>query len=218
MHGGYNNCSMELLNWITNLFQALKGGQLPEWGFWSYLILAGTVAVEGPIATLLGAGAASAGVMRPWLVFFSAAAGNLGADLTWYSLGYLGKAEWLFSLGRRFGISPARLERMEKAMQKHAAKILFMAKLSVSLVIPALVAAGLMKTPLKKWFPAVFGAEMIWTGALVLIGFYTTEAIKRVERGLEYAILLASALFVVFLFWLVRRTLGKAEEQAETSE
>ncbi|OIO84901.1 MAG: hypothetical protein AUK01_07790 [Anaerolineae bacterium CG2_30_57_67] len=103
-------------------------------------------------------------------------------------------------------------------MRAHAAKILFMAKLSVSLVIPALIAAGLVKVPLKKWFPAVFGAEMIWTGALVLIGFYTTEAIKRVERGLEYAILLASALFVVFLFWLVRRVLGKAEEKAEVDE
>jgi len=209
---------MELLNWLTNLFQLLKSGQLPEWGFSSYLILAGTVIVEGPIATLLGAGAASVGVMRPWLVFFSAAAGNLSADILWYSLGYLGKAEWLFNLGKRFGVSPQRLARMENAMRAHAAKILFMAKLSVSLVIPALIAAGLVKVPLKKWFPAVFGAEMIWTGALVLIGFYTTEAIKRVERGLEYAILLASALFVVFLFWLVRRVLGKAEEKAEEDE
>lgn len=209
---------MELFNWLANLFQLLKSGQLPEWGFSSYLILAGSVAVEGPIATLLGAGAASAGVMRPWLVFCAAAAGNLSADLLWYSLGYAGSAQRVFAIGRRLGVSPERLERMENAMRVHAAKILFMAKLSVSLVIPALIAAGLVRAPLKKWFPAVFGAEMIWTGALVLIGFYTTEALKRVEQGLEYAILLASALFVVFLFWLVRRTLGKAEEQAEIGE
>ncbi len=204
--------------WINNLFNLLKTGQLPEWGAWSYLALALLVAVEGPIATLLGAAAASAGMMRPSLVFAVAAAGNLSADTLWYGLGYLGKAEWLFKIGQRMGISPARLERMENAIHAHTAKILFMAKLSVSLVIPALIAAGLVKAPLKKWFPAVFGAEMIWTGALVLIGFYTTEALKRVERGLEYIILLASALFVIFLFWLVRRTLGKAEEQAEIIE
>ena len=37
------------------------GGQLPELGHWTYILLALLVMVEGPIATLLGAAAASAG-------------------------------------------------------------------------------------------------------------------------------------------------------------
>lgn len=206
---------MYILHLINDVFNLLKSGQLPEWGFWSYLVLALLVAVEGPIATLFGAAAASAGVMRPMLVFIAAATGNLTADTLWYILGYMGKSDWLFWIGKRMGVSLDRLQRLERAMHKHTAKLLFMAKLSVSLVIPALITAGLVKAPLRKWFPSVFGAEMIWTGALVIIGFYTTEAIKRVEQGLEYAILLGSALFVVVLFWLVRRILGEAEIKAE---
>ncbi len=209
---------MGVWDFVQTMMATLKSGQLPEWGFWTYLVLALLVAIEGPIATLLGAAAASVGAMRPVLVFLAAAAGNLTADTLWYSLGYAGKAQWLAWIGSKFNISPARFEQLEQGMRTHAAKILFMAKLSVSLVIPALIAAGLVKAPIRKWFPAVFGAEMIWTGLLVLIGFYTTEAIKRVEQGLEYAILLASIVFVLFLFWLARRTLGeKAEEPARHS-
>lgn len=206
-----------MTNWLqlwqdfTLLF---KNGQLPEWGYWSYFALALLVAVEGPIATLLGAAAASAGAMRPWMVFIAASAGNLTADTLWYSIGYLGKIEWLFRLGQRTGISREHLERMQINMRKHAVKVLFFAKLSMSLMIPSLIAAGLVKARWRSWFPAVFSGEVIWTGGLVLIGYYATEAIKRVEQGLEYFILGASIVFVIFMLWLSRRILRDSENES----
>ena len=42
---------------------AMKSGHLPELGYWTYLVLAFLVAIEGPLATLLGAAAASAGLI-----------------------------------------------------------------------------------------------------------------------------------------------------------
>jgi membrane protein DedA with SNARE-associated domain len=208
-------------NWVQ-LWQEFsllfKSGQIPEWGYWSYFALAVLVAVEGPIATLLGAAAASAGAMRPLLVFFAASAGNLTADMLWYSIGYLGKIEWLFRLGQRTGISRERLERLQANMRKHAVRILFFAKLSMSLMIPSLIAAGLVKARWRKWFPAVFSGEVIWTGGLVLIGYYATEAVKRVEQGLEYFILGASVIFVIFMLWLSRRILRESESDAEKVE
>ena len=105
------------------------------------------------------------------------------------------------------GVSQEILDRLQKGMRKHATKILFFAKLSVSLVIPSLIAAGLVKARWRRWFPAVFGAEMIWTGMLVLVGFYATEAIQRVARGLEYLLPTLSLLFVLFMFWMGRHIL-----------
>lgn len=194
---------------MQSLLLLLKSGQLPEWGIWSYLVLALLVAVEGPIATLLGAAAASAGVMRPWLVFVAAAFGNMTADSLWYSLGYFGKTNWLINRAKRMGVNEEHLQKLENNLREHAAKVIFFAKLSVSLIIPTLIAAGLVKVPWRKWFPSVLGAEMIWTGSLVLIGYYATESIKRVEQGLEYVILFATIGFVVFLFWLARRIMAK---------
>ena len=192
---------------IQEFILAMKTGQLPQLGYWTYLVLAVLVAIEGPVATLLGAAAASAGLMRPGLVFIAAAAGNLTADSLWYTLGYAGKLEWAMRFGRRLGLRPEILERLELGMREHAAKILFMAKLTVSFMIPSLIAAGLVKVRWRRWFPSLFAGEMIWTGSLMLIGYYATEAIKRVEKGVEYLILGLSIIFVLFLLWIGRRVL-----------
>ena len=196
----------------------MKSGQIPQLGYWSYFLLAIAVAVEGPITTLLGAAAASAGFMRPWLVFLSAAIGNLTADSLWYTLGYLGKIEWLLRFGRRMGVRPEVLERLEHGMRKHTTRILFIAKLTVSFVIPSLIAAGLVKAPWRKWFPAIFGGEMIWTGFLVLIGYYTTEAIKRWRNGFEYLALFSAVAFVVIVLMVGRRLLSKQYKEELDSQ
>jgi membrane protein DedA with SNARE-associated domain len=209
------NIWLDLLNFFNS---ALRNGQFPEWGAWSYFLLGVLVAVEGPIATLLGAAAASTGVMRPELVFLSASAGNLAADSLWYGFGYLGKIEWLLKFGQRVGVSRENLGRLQSAMHKHAARILFFAKLSMSLMIPSLIAAGLIKVPWRRWFPALFGGEVIWTGALVLIGYYTTTAIQRVEQGMEYLIIVASAAFIIFMLWAGRRILRASAEEGPASE
>jgi membrane protein DedA with SNARE-associated domain len=152
-------------------------------------------------------------MMRPWLVFLAASVGNLTADTLWYALGYAGKLEWFMRFARRMGANSEQLEHLEHHMQKHAARILFFAKLSMSLMVPSLIAAGLVKAPWRRWFPAVFGGEMIWTGSLVLIGFYTTEAIKNVQRGVEYFIVAASAVFIITIFFAGRGIMRKSAEQ-----
>jgi membrane protein DedA with SNARE-associated domain len=194
-----------LFQLLQNFILAMKSGQLPHLGNWTYLVLAVLVAIEGPVATLLGAAAASAGLMRPGLVFMAAAIGNLSADSLWYLLGYAGKLDWAFRFGRRLGLRPEILERLEQGMCDHAARILFMAKLTVSFMIPSLIAAGLVKVRWRRWFPALFAGEMIWTGSLLLIGYYATEAIKRVEMVVEYSILGLSLVFVTFMLWMGRR-------------
>ncbi len=208
-------------NWIDLLNQfatSLRNGQLPELGAWTYVLLAVLVAVEGPIGTLLGAAAASAGLMRPIPVFIAAAAGNLIADSLWYGLGYAGKMEWVLRFGRRVGVQQRHLERLENNLREHAVKVIFLAKLTVSFVIPTLIAAGLVKAPWRKWFPPVFIGEMLWTTALMLVGYYATEAIKRVEQGIEYIILFGSAFFLMFLLWWGRRiTKAQVEVDEETT-
>src|SRR5258706_8542026 len=64
-------------------------------GSLAYILFALLVAIEGPLTTLAGALAASAGYLNPILVFVFASLGNLTADTLWYSLGYMGKTEWL---------------------------------------------------------------------------------------------------------------------------
>ena len=207
-----------LILFFQNLFAYLGSNQLPPLGPWTYILLAVLVAIEGPIVTLLGAAAASTGLMRPGYVFIAASTGNLLADSLWYTLGYIGKIEWILRIGQRLGIRRETLDRLERGMHKHTMRILFIAKLTVSFMIPSLIAAGLVKAPWKRWFPAIFSGEMIWTGTLVLIGYNTTQAIKRVERGLGYAILSVSIIFVIFLLWMGRRVLREGFKNGSSAD
>ncbi len=197
-----------LVAFVQGILAALRSGQIPELGYWTYLLLFVMVAVEGTLAILLGAAAASAGLMRPIPVFITAAAGNLTADCLWYLLGYLGKTEWIFHFGRRLGVRPELIERLKGALMKHATKVMFLAKATSSFVIPALVTAGLLRIPFKRWFPYFIISETIWTGSLVLIGYFATESIKRVEQGLHYVVLVIPLVFVVFMLVAGRRLLG----------
>lgn len=202
-----------ILQAIHSLVVTLRSGSLPELGHWTYIVLGLLVLVEGPIATLLGAAAASAGLMRPLAVFAAAAIGNLTADTLWYSVGYMGKTKWIRQFGQRFGVRESLIQHLEAHMIKHAVRVLFLAKLTLSFVIPSLIAAGLLRIPMKRWFPTLILAETLWTGSLVLIGYYTTEAIKRVELWVEYAALGISVIFVLIVILEGRRLIKQWDRE-----
>ena len=194
----------QFLEFLRNLFSEIQGGNLPQLGNWTYFILVLLVVLEGPSATLLGAAAASAGLMKPSWVFLAATVGNLTADSLWYSVGYLGKLEWL-SRFQRFGLRRSFIEYLQRGMTNHATKILLLAKFSLSFMIPTLITAGLLRIPWRRWFPILIFADTLWTGLLVVIGYYSIESIKGVKQGLEYAVLFASILLVAALFVLGNR-------------
>ncbi len=198
---------------LEGMVAVLRSGQIPELGYWTYLLLFVMVAIEGPISVLLAAAAASAGLMRPVPVFFAASAGNLTADSLWYLLGYMGKTEWIYHFGRRLGVRPDLIEHLKHNMLKHATRVMFLAKITVSFVIPALITAGLLKVPWKRWFPAFVVAEALWTGTLVLVGFYTTESLKRVQQSFEYVGLAAAVGFIIVMFLLGRRFVKQLDQE-----
>lgn len=207
-----------MIDWIElfkNFWFLLQQGQLPELGRWNYVLLAVLVAIEGPIVTLLGAAAASGGLMRVWAVFLSAAIGNMTADSLWYLLGYYGKIDTALRIGRWVGLRKVHLDRLTAAMQKHSLKILFFAKLTAGFMVPSLLAAGLSRIPWKRWFPVLFLGEMVWTGSLILIGYYTTESIKVVSREISYLVLAISILFLIVIIWQGRRILFKDKDFSE---
>ena len=194
-----------LLKLLRDFWSGLVVGQLQQLGNWNYVLLALMTLIEGPIATLLGAMASSTGILRPEWVFVAAASGNLTADALWYSLGYLGKTEWLLKHGRRLGITEYHVARLEHAMQKHARKILIIAKLTLSFSIPALMAAGLARVPWRRWFSTIVAGEVIWTGCLVLLGYNLSFSLRRMEVGLQIVAIAGIIIFTVLVIrYLIR--------------
>ncbi len=194
---------------LQEMWGFLQASQMPGLGFLKYLILALLVAVEGPLATLLGAAAAAAGAMRLNLVFVAAGAGNLSADVLWYLLGYSGKQEWLLRFGRWIGLRNHHLTRLQENMQRHAPKILLVAKLTSGFIIPALIAAGLARVPWKRWFPPIAAGEVVWTGSLVLLGYYATQTITQIQKDVRVVAFVSGLIFLLALIGFIRHLLQR---------
>jgi membrane protein DedA with SNARE-associated domain len=189
-------------------------------GIWAYLAIAVLVIVEGPIATLVGAVAASAGYLHPGWVFVAAATGNLTSDTLWYLLGYLGNIEWIAQYGRYVGLQREQVERIKEEIDKRVLRILFIAKLTLGFVIPVLIATGLARVPMRRWFVALVSAECIWTGTLVLVGSIFGRYIRTMARGLQFFALGSALIFaiVVLRYITIHRSRTAAGENAEAAE
>jgi membrane protein DedA with SNARE-associated domain len=194
-----------LVNLLREFWSGLIVGQIEQLGNWNYLLLAIMTLIEGPIATLLGAMAASSGLLNPGMVFIAAAVGNLTADTMWYSVGYLGKTEWLLRHGRRLGITEDHILGLEQAMQKHAPKILLIAKVTLSFAIPTLIAAGLARVRWQRWFPAIVAGEFLWTGTLVYIGYHISLSLRRMEVGLQIVAIVGMIIFIGVIIRYIAR-------------
>lgn len=182
----------------------LQHGQLPQLGHWTYIVLAVLIVWQGPVATILGGAAASAGLLKPQFVFLAGITGNLTADILWYTVGRRSHFERVFTF-LRLKKYTAYLNVVKEGMNRHAQKLLLLSKLSFGLAVPTLVAAGMSGLSWRKWFPIVFLGETIWTGTLVVIGYFATEAIKQVEYGIQLFLILMSAALIILLIWYISR-------------
>jgi len=204
-----------VLDWfhsIRELITNFQAGVYPDLGTWSYILLAVLVATEGPLSTLLGASAAAAGLLEWQWVLVATIAGNIVGDSLWYSVGYLGKMQWLYKHGRWFGMRPHHVERLEREMQSHARKLILFAKVAYGLIVPTLVAAGMARVPWRKWFPVVFVVETLWSILLVWVGFHTAAFIQEFRQTLH---VVGLGLLVLVVLFVVMRFLRKHIDRQE---
>jgi len=182
-------------DFLRNLLE-LTGSNISANSLWLYAVIFLVVMVEGPFAILLASSAATTGILAPIPVFIAASLGNMVADFLWYLLGYHGRLDLLLRW-RFLKISPASIDLLKGKMQRNVVKILLVAKLTNGMVVPALIATGVAKVPLRRWFPTIFFANLLVTGGFALFGYYTAINIMKLEHWIRYLALGFS--FVLFI-------------------
>ncbi len=144
--------------------------------------------------------------MRPDWVFVAASLGNLSADVGWYTLGYLGRFEILTKHIGWLRQHRAKISQLEGEIRQHTVKILLPAKLTFSMMVPTLIAAGMARVPWQRWLPIVLLGEFLWTGSLVIGGYYLGESIKRLEQGLQLVAIIGALVVIGGLIWIFKRS------------
>ena len=184
----------------------LQQGTVPPLGLWSYFLLMILIVIQGPISTLLGGVASAAGLLNPFGVLLVAMIGNLGADTFWYAIGWRGSGLTVGPLSKQ---RRRIVTRLENEMRQHAVRLLLLAKISIGMAVPALIAAGLARVRFRTWFPVVFAGEMIWSGGLLLVGHYATHTILAAESTLIRGGIAVTVLLILVALFLVLRAVGQ---------
>ncbi len=178
---------------------------------WVYLVLFVMVLLEGPFAILLAATAASTGFLNPLPVFITASLGNLVADVLWYFLGFSGKTEWLLKL-KWLKLEPKSISILTQKVSQNVVRILIVAKLTNGLIVPALIATGLAKVKIRRWFPSIFFSNLLITGVFVCLGYWTAVNIMKLEHWIKYLAMGVSIILIVFISVYVQRVLRRHTE------
>ncbi len=207
-----------IIQTVRDFWTYLAVGQIQQLGAWNYVLLAILVMIEGPLATLFGAATAASGLLHPGLVFMAAALGNLFADTLWYTLGYVGKTNWIVRYGRWLGVKPEHVVRLEQDMKAHAPKVILIAKLTWSFSIPALIAAGMTRTAWRRSFSAIILAECLWTGTLVLVGYHFSQWLPHMEQKLQIIAVVGALLFLLLIVRYIKKRYGLIAHNAPNDD
>lgn len=195
---------MELFSVIEQFWAQLQNGQVTQLGTLAYFLLLLGVMIEGPVTTMLGAAAAAMGYLQVELVFAIAVLGNLLADTVWYMVGRFFQVEWLQRIA---GKHQDKIAILTDGMRQHDRKIIFMAKLSAGLAIASFIAAGMVGIRYLRWIPISLLGELIWSGGLVLVGFFAAQFVWQVNGGMQLLALLTPFVGMVAAVWFVQRKL-----------
>lgn len=171
-------------------FQKLLANGYEYWltpHLWRYPVILTAVVVEGPIATVLGGVWVALGWVNFWLVLSVAMLAGILADTFWYYVGYFGREQVVKRWGRFAGVEVETIHTMAATFfDKNAAWLLFTAKLTSTLIIPALIAAGLANMGWRRMLRAVIAPQLLWSTSLTMLGAAAAESYLLISQKVEY--------------------------------
>ena len=200
---------------IQQLWTAFSNDAIPPGlGYWSYLLIAILAVMEGAATTLVAAALAGAGVLNPWLVFVAAGVGNASADAAWYWLGRLAHFDTLaahLSWLRRF---EPQITQLEQKVKVNGPRLYLITKLGMwPAVIPTLIAAGMARVSWRKMLLVSAVSEPIYTGGLVVAGFFLGNYLSQLRFGLEW-LWWGSGVVLVLVLSILLRNLTKVTKRS----
>ena len=164
-----------------------------------FLLFIGCV-FEGPIIMIVSGFLYSLGGFDLLPLYSVLVAGNFIADIGWYTLGRFGTRNFIFKYGYFVGITPERLQKVEKYFNLYHQKILIITKLTTGfgLAIIVLIVAGIFKVPFKNYLILTLFGGFVWAAFLLTIGYFFGNIFNVIPGSLKvfFAILIV-AIFVL---------------------
>lgn len=158
--------------------------------------------IEGPIVTAAASFAVVFGYFNIPAIFILSFFGDVVADVIYYIIGYYSRIRVVERFGHHFGLTYARMERIEKLLNNHPVKTLIALKLTPVLPTPGLLIVGATKMPLKKFVSVCSAIVIPKTIFFMIVGYYFGAAydmlVRRYEKGGLIILAIVLGIFVVY--------------------
>ena len=169
-----------------------------------YIVMFLTISIVGPGVTSAGAFGARLGYLNIWLVFLVSVLGNLVPDILLYAAGFYGRMGLIDKYGHRIGATKERINAIENFYRVHAVKTLIVSKLLPFAAGPGLIAAGVVRMPLKKYTFWSLLIILLTSGGFLALGYYFGEAYQRLA-GYEEYVLAAAAILIIIISYVYKK-------------
>jgi len=176
------------------------------------LLYLGTI-IEGPIVMITSGFFYGFGQFNFIPMYCALVLGDFTADIVWYCVGRFGTRNTIFKYGHFLGITPLKLEKIEKLIHKYHLKILIISKLTMGLGLSlvVLIGAGIFKVPFKRYLIISLLGGFIWTGILVFIGYSLVNIYIIIPKSVKIIFVIFVALVVFFGIRYINKYLEKTE-------
>lgn len=143
--------------------------------------------VQGPVVMPVAGFLLRLGEVHFWPIYITLMLADLTGDTIWYLVGYHYARPFAKKYGRFFGITERLLNKNEQLFTKHHSKILFFSKISMGLgfALVVLITAGMMRVPFKKYLILNALGQLIWTAALLAVGYFFGNLYVVINKGLK---------------------------------
>ncbi|PIP26726.1 MAG: hypothetical protein CO140_03725 [Candidatus Moranbacteria bacterium CG_4_9_14_3_um_filter_40_7] len=158
--------------------------------------------VEGPIITIIGAFLASLGFFNIWMIFLLSILGDIVGDIILYALGYFGGSLMLSRMEKLLKINFITMDKLRRLFTRHGQKTIFYVKSTTGLCWITFILAGTLKMEFQKFLRASFWGGIVWSGFLVISGFFFGYAFEKINDYLKYAGIIIFILAVFFVFFI----------------
>lgn len=181
-----------------------------------YAMIFAAIIIGGPIFISAAAFAAALGYLNIYAVFSLAFFGELAVDLALYAIGYFSRERLVRKFGHYFGLTDARIVRLEKLLARHSWKAMLVIKFSPVIPVPGFVITGAVKMNFKKFFYILLALSLPKAVFFTVIGYFFGRAYDRLADYFYYGQYLIIA--VIILFILINYLFAKFSKRISQEE
>lgn len=182
---------------------------------YGYFFLFPIAVLEGPIISVIAGFLALQGYFNVAVVYIVIVIADLTGDFMYYAIGRFAKKSLLDKWGHYLGLHTERLSAIEKHFEMKGGKTLLFGKLTHSVGFMILLAAGVVKMPVKKFFWYNFLATLPKSLFFISIGYFFGYAYNQVNSYIEKISLLIFVVIILAVGYVMLRKKFSSKESGD---